>query len=391
MKRFVIVLLLLLLPWGVWARSNIEPGAQQLKQYLPLLQGKSVAVFANHSSLVRKSHLVDTLLRHHVRVVKIFAPEHGFRGDEDNKIQNSIDVKTGLPIISLYGKKLKPTASDFQDVDVLIFDIQDVGVRFYTYIASLQKFMEAAVENNKPLIILDRPNPNGFYVDGPILDPKYKSFTGMQPVPVVYGMTIGEYAKMLVGECWLNVVPKCKARELKLTVIPCLNYTHKDLYVPPISPSPNLRDIRSIYWYPSIGLMEATAMSVGRGTKTPFQVFGHPLLKAHFSFKPKEKVGGAWPRYKNQRCYGWNLKDTQKAVLKIIDKKLQIKYLIAAYQLFPNKQHFFQGFSYTAGNATLENQIKLGMSEKMIRESWAKPLNEFKKIRKKYLLYPDFE
>jgi uncharacterized protein YbbC (DUF1343 family) len=228
-------------------------------------------------------------------------------------------------------------------------------------------------------------------VDGPVLDLKYKSFTGMQPIPIVYGMTMGEYAKMLVGEEWLHVTPKSKAKKLKLTVITCQNYTHNCLYKPPVKPSPNLPNIQAIYWYPSIGLMEATAMSVGRGTQIPFQVFGHPALSTEFSFIPTIRVAGACPRYENQVCYGWNLTADEQTTLKNINRKLQIKYLIAAYHLFPDKKHFFQGFCSAAGTDTLERQIKLGMNEAEIRKSWEGPLNGFKKIRRKYLLYPDFE
>jgi uncharacterized protein YbbC (DUF1343 family) len=238
MKKLLVIFLFLFSTLSFAAPKTIEPGATQTKLYLPMLKGKRVAVFANQTSLIGKKHLVDVLLAHGVDVTKIFVPEHGFRGDADagDHIKNTIDRTTGIPIVSLYGRKLKPTAEDLRDVDVLIFDIQDVGVRFYTYISSLQKLMEAAVDNDKPLIVLDRPNPNGFYVDGPVLDTKYKSFTGMQPIPIVYGMTEGEYAKMLVGEEWLDVTPKSKAHDLRLTVIPCVHYTHKSLYEPPVRP-----------------------------------------------------------------------------------------------------------------------------------------------------------
>ncbi|MBA2654896.1 MAG: DUF1343 domain-containing protein [Gammaproteobacteria bacterium] len=389
LRKYLLVFWLLFLPWEIWAALPIQPGAENIHQYLPLLEGKTVGVFANHTSVVNGQHLVDVLLKHHVQVVKIFAPEHGFRGDEDNKVSNCVDLKTGLPIISLYGKKLKPSAEDLEDVDILLFDIQDVGVRFYTYISSLQKFMEAAAKNNKKLIVLDRPNPNGFYVDGPVLELKHKSFTGMQPIPIVYGMTMGEYAKMLAGEQWLSLSPESKP--LNLLVIPCRNYTHKSLYVPPVKPSPNLATIQAIYWYPSIGLMEATAMSVGRGTDIPFQVFGHPWLPTHFTFIPATTVCGTSPRYKNKLCHGFDLRADARTTLKKIDNKLQIKYLIEAYRLYPDHAHFFQGFCCSAGTDILEKQIKAGLSEATIRKSWAAPLKSFKKIRKKYLLYPDFE
>ncbi len=364
--------------------APIEPGADRLNAYLSKLKNKRVGVFANHSSLVGTTPLVDELLKQHIDVVKIFAPEHGFFTNGEGRIHDDVYKNTQIPIVSLYGKKLTPTAADLQDVDILVFDIQDVGVRFYTYISSLQKLMEAAVNNNKSLIILDRPNPNGFYVDGPVLDRKYKSFTGMQPIPVVYGMTMGEYAKMLVGEEWLNVTPKSKSHTLNLTVIRCAHYTHKSLYEPPVKPSPNLPTIQSIYWYPTIGLFEATAFSVGRGTSKPFQVFGHPLLLKKFTFTPTVSP------YKNQICHGWNLAANKKKVLKEVARKIQLKYLIEAYHLYPQKDNFFRGFSYAAGTNTLEAQIKAGFSEQQIRKSWQPELLAFKKIRKKYLLYPDF-
>lgn len=391
MKTILTLFLFLFLSTACYCASPILPGAQQLEQYLPKLADKRVAVFANHTSFVNDTPLVDVLLAHHIRVTKIFAPEHGFRGDKDSQIENAIDTKTGISIISLYGKKLKPSADDLKDVDVLVFDIQDVGVRFYTYISSLQKLMEAAIQYHKPLIILDRPNPNGFYVDGPVLEPQFKSFTGMQPIPVVYGMTMGEYAKMLVGEEWLNVAPKQKAKTLQLTIIPVKHYSHKSYYVPPIKPSPNLPSIQSIYWYPTIGMLEGTRLSVGRGTGTPFQVFGHPGLPKQFTFMPKAQPWDHYPAFKNRICHGWNLINQTVATRKAIHGKLQIRYLIAAFKAFPDKKHFFAGFSYVAGNSQLEQQIKAGMSESAIRKSWAPKLVAFKKIRKKYLLYPDFE
>ncbi len=392
LKKYFFLILFLFFS-NTWAVTFvIKPGAEQLNDYLPLLKDKRVGVFANHSSRIGKESLVDVLLRKKIHVVKIFAPEHGFRGEVDARISDGVDSKTHLPIISLYGKKLTPTADDLRDIDILLFDIQDVGVRFYTYISSLQKFMEAAVNNNKPLIILDRPNPNGFYVDGPVLDRRYQSFTGMQPIPIVYGMTIGEYAKMLVGEEWLHVIPKEKAKNLRLTVIPCLHYTHKSLYVPPVKPSPNLPNIQSIYLYPSIGLLEGTAMSVGRGTTTPFQLYGHPLLSHKlYQFIPRSQLAAASPLFKNKICYGFTLSGDSQSVLKRLKGKLQIQYLMKAYQLFPNKQRFFAGFNYVSGNSELVQQVQSGVSEEQIRLSWEPQLIEFKKIRKKYLLYPDFE
>lgn len=376
---------LLLLIYSTAFAGTIHPGADQLDSYLPLLKNKRVALFANATSRIGKRHLVDVLIKNKIQVVKIFSPEHGFRCNKDEKVKSYVDKKTGLPIISLYGKKLKPTAEDLADIDIIVFDIQDVGVRFYTYISSLQKLMEAALVNNKPIIILDRPNPNGFYVDGPVLDPKHKSFTGMQPIPIVYGMTMGEYAKMLVGEEWLDVTPKTNAKNLKLTVIPCKNYTHQSLYVPPVNPSPNLPSIQSIYWYPIIGILESTPLSVGRGTSKPFQYFGHPLYRTHFTFTPRAKPWLKDPPFKDRLCHGWNLSGSPAHILKKIDHKLQIKYLIMAYRMFPDKKKFFQGSLQT--NALLQ-QITQGLSESEIRKSWEPQLSEFKKIRQKYLIYP---
>jgi uncharacterized protein YbbC (DUF1343 family) len=395
MKQLLFIFLFLLSTGGFSAplTQTIQPGASQINLYLPMLKDKRVAVFANQTSMIGKKHLIDVLLAHGITVTKIFVPEHGFRGDADagDHIKNAVDAKTGIPIVSLYGRKLKPDAKDLRDVDILIFDIQDVGVRFYTYISSLQKLMEAAVENNKPLIVLDRPNPNGFYVDGPVLDAKSKSFTGMQPIPIVYGMTEGEYAKMLVGEEWLDVTPKASAHDLQLTIIPCVHYTHKSLYEPPVRPSPNLPNIQSIYLYPSIGLMEATVLSVGRGTSTPFQVFGHPAIKNSFSFIPHAQLGSLSPEYKNEVCHGWHLYGSKKSILKLVDNKLQIKFLIMAYRAFPDKNSFFgHTVAHAANKNNLVSQIAENDSEAEIRQSWEPKLGEFKAIRKKYLLYRDF-
>ena len=392
MKKLLSLILLLFSTITLAATETITPGAEQTSAYLPLLKGKKVAVFGNNTSRVGNKMLVDVLLKNHVHVTKIFAPEHGFRGKADAgaHIHDTVDDRTGLPIVSLYGEKLAPTPEDLKNVDVIVFDIQDVGVRFYTYISSLQKIMEAAVRNNKEVIILDRPNPNGFYVDGPVLDTKYKSFTGLQPVPVVYGMTIGEYAKMLVGQEWLDVEPKSAAKTLALTVIPVLNYTHKSLYVPPIPPSPNLPDIQSIYLYPSIGLLEATVMSVGRGTNKPFQMFGHPLIHSNFGFKPVSKPGEKYPLYENEICYGWDLRGSPGTTLKRIAGKLQIHYAMLAYQRFPDKEKFFGHTSHGVKN-NFPSQFAANMSEGEIRKSWEPKLSEFKAIRKQYLLYQDFE
>lgn len=373
--------------------GNIKTGAEQLDRYLPLLKNKKVGLFVNHTSQVGNQHLVNVLLDQGIHITKLFVPEHGFRGECDGgqAIHNSLDLKTKIPIISLYGKKLKPSPHDLNNVDILVFDIQDVGVRFYTYIASLQKLMEAAVLNHKELIILDRPNPNGFYVDGPVLEKKFKSFTGMQPIPFVYGMTEGEYARMLVGEEWLDLKPKNKSHQLKLTIIPCLNYTHSSLYQLPIKPSPNLPDMQSIYWYASLGFLESTALSVGRGTEKPFQYVGHPVYDLPFTFIPKTKKRACHPPYVNQRCHGWNLSGSEKEILKKINGKIQLQFLLTAYQLFPDKKHFFaKSFNYAVGNDLLKKQIKSGLSEESIRKSWQPKLSQFLKIRRQYLLYSDF-
>ena len=383
-----LIFCILFISTTTFANTRIEVAAERTQLYLPLLKNQRVALFANQSSLVKRQHLLDVLLANHIHVTKIFTPEHGFRGDVDEKVKDGVDPKTGIPIVSLYGKKLKPTAVDLQDVDVIVFDIQDVGVRFYTYISSLQKIIEAAVDNHKQLIILDRPNPNGFYVDGPVLDMKYKSFTGMQPIPIVYGMTMGEYAKMLVGEEWLDVTPKTKSHDLQLTVIPNKHYTHQSYYEPPVKPSPNLPTIQSIYWYPAIGLIESTVISVGRGTDTPFQVFGHPTLPQKFTFIPTAKPWSAYPPFKNKICHGWNLQGSKQQTLQRIHHQFQIKYLLEAYRYFPNKTHFFDGLDKAAGTDELAKQIAAGESEQAIRASWQPKLIAFKKIRQKYLLYP---
>jgi uncharacterized protein YbbC (DUF1343 family) len=414
---FIIYFILVLKVEG----QEILPGAYQTQQYFSLLKDKRVAVFANHTSIINQTHLIDTLLQSGIQVTKIFAPEHGFRGKEDagKKLSNEVDDVTKIPIISLYGKKLKPSKAELSDVDILVFDIQDVGARFYTFISSLEYFSDAAIENDKPLIILDRPNPNGFYVDGPILENEYKSFVGMQAIPIVYGMTIGEYAKMLIGEKWLDwknirkIDDRISLGELlgfekeknnfSLTIIPCKNYTHKSLYQLPIPPSPNLPNMQSIYWYPTTCLFEGTVLSEGRGTDYPFCIFGHPSFsKDLFKFKPISKSGATNPKFVNQDCYGWNVfKESIHETLLDLNKQIQIKYLINAYQLFSKKDEFFiipkseqekdYFFNKLAGSNKLLNQIKQNKSADEIRKSWQQKITTFKKIRKKYLLYKDFE
>jgi uncharacterized protein YbbC (DUF1343 family) len=414
-RKIAFVFLLLTVGFIGFTQKRIIPGAERMDQYLPLLKGKNVALFANQTSTVGNSLLVDTLLKRGIKVVRIFGPEHGFRGTADagEKVGNAIDKETGIEVVSLYGQHNKPTAEDLKGVDVMVFDIQDVGVRFYTFISSLQRYVEAALENSIPLIILDRPNPNGFYVDGPVLDLKYKSFVGMQPIPIVYGLTLGEYSMMMAGEKWLSDSANKKYayyRHAKKTidspfhllVIKNLNYDHNSHYILPVKPSPNLPNIQSVYLYPSTCFFEGTTLSEGRGTDKPFQVFGAPSLpKNLYSFTPHPTEGAKSSKHYGQVCYGWDLSGTPQQVLQKVNKKVQLKWLMDAYRLFPDKDSFFivpksgdmehSFFDKLAGNNELWQQIKNGVSEKEIRASWEPALSNYKKIRKKYLLYKDFE
>jgi uncharacterized protein YbbC (DUF1343 family) len=381
--------------------APIIPGAERMELYLSLLKGKSVAVFANQTSMVKNTSLVDMLLSKGVKIVKIFGLEHGFRGDADagEEFGNTIDKKTGIAIVSLYGTHKKPTAEDLKNVDIIIFDVQDVGIRFYTFVSSLQYCLEASLENHKQFLLLDRPNPNGFYVDGPVLDPKFKSFVGMQPVPIVYGMTMGEYATMLIGEKWLSPeanknIPTATLMSSSFIVIKCKNYDHNSKYVLPVMPSPNLKEMQAIYTYPSTCFFEGTVMSEGRGTDKPFEIFGHPTLPdTLYSFTPKPNTGAKSSKCYYQKCYGWNISGTTEKVLQNLDSKIQLKYLLTAYQLFPGKDSFFlktNFFNSLAGNNILMQQIKDGKTEAEIKQSWEPALTDFKKTRKKYLLYKDF-
>lgn len=383
MKR-LLFLLLLCGCFSCFAQQPLLTGADRTDVYLPLLKGKRVGMLVNQTSIIGSSHLVDSLLKLDVKIVKIFSPEHGFRGEADagEKLGNTVDKKTGLPIVSLYGKHRKPDAKDLADVDVLIFDLQDVGVRFYTYISSLEELMEAAAEHGKPLLVLDRPNPNGHYIDGPILDTAFRSFVGMQPIPTVHGMTVGEYAKMLNGEGWLDNKAQCR-----LTVIPCAGYTHRTMYQLPVKPSPNLPNMASIYLYPSTCLFEGTVFSLGRGTDKPFQVYGHPALpKDLFSFTPRSLPGAKSPVLMDQTCYGYDLSHEAHP-----DNKIRLDWIINAYKLFPDKDKFFNAFfNKLAGNKELMAQIKAGKSPGQIRKTWEAGLAAFGKIRQKYLLYEDF-
>lgn len=372
--------------------QNLVVGAEKYDDYFHLLANKKVAVVANQTSVVHgNQHLVDALVDKGIKVVQVFSPEHGFRGvaSAGEKVADGKDSKTGLPIISLYGKNKKPSAQMLANIDVVLFDIQDVGARFYTYISTMSLVMEACAENNKTMIVLDRPNPNGHYVDGPVLEPAYSSFVGMHPVPVVHGMTVGEYALMVNYENWLKDSVRCN-----LKVIVMDNYSHKSVYALPIAPSPNLPNPQSIRLYPSLCFFEATPVSVGRGTDLPFQQIGAPWFKSTFqnySFVPKPNPGAKHPKFENKTCYGIALGGFADSYL-IHHNKLYLFWLIEAYNNAPDKDKFFTSFfEKLAGTGKLRKQIEAGMNEKEIRASWQKDINEFKQIRKKYLLYPDFE
>jgi uncharacterized protein YbbC (DUF1343 family) len=390
MKKLYPVLLILLVLASTWygVKKNPVPGANQFDQYRHLIEGKSVAVVANQTSVIGKVHLVDYLIHNGIKIdkiLKLFAPEHGFRNmaDAGEVIENDNDFITGLPIISLYGSHQKPTKEDMRGIDVVLFDIQDVGVRFYTYISTLQYILEACAENNVRCIVLDRPNPNGFYIDGNILDTAYSSFVGMQPVPIVYGMTIGEYAMMINEEGWLKNSVRCD-----LIIIKCNNYTHKTLYNLPVKPSPNLPNQTSVYLYPSICFFEGTNISLGRGTPFPFQVYGSPLLPDKgFSFTPESLPGAKNPPLLGVKCYGTDLRNALKDK-KVPSPMINLEWVIDAYANYPEKDKFFTSyFDVLAGGPLLREQIQKGMTADQIRETWRDELEKFKKIRAKYLLY----
>lgn len=367
------------------------PGAFQLEKYLPLLQNASVACVVNHSSLIEQTHLVDTLHRLGVQIKTVFAPEHGFRGGADagEHIADDKDPATGIPIISLYGERKKPFPHDLEGVQVVIFDIQDVGVRFYTYISTLHLMMEACAEAGIPLIVLDRPNPNGYYVDGPVLDPAFRSFVGMHEIPIVYGLTIGELATMINGEKWLANGVQCD-----VTVIPCQHYDHTMTYDLPVAPSPNLPNLRSILLYPSICFFEGTNVSVGRGTNMQFQVIGHPdYSPEHFSFTPQSKQGASNPPHLGKQLYGTDL--TTLTVGEIRNwQRINLKWLIDYHRLLDPQNVFFlekpDFFDKLAGTDQLRIQLEEGWNEDQIRNSWSKGVDEFLAKRKNYLLYADF-
>ena len=360
---------------------EIKTGADNFAAYLPLLKDKKIGIVTNQTGILSdKTHLVDFLLSKNINIQNIFAPEHGFRGTEDagEHVIDDKDTKTGLPIISLYGDNLKPKPEQLAGIDVIVFDLQDVGVRFYTYLSTLHYVLEACAENNIRLLILDRPNPNGNIVDGPILEKEFTSFVGMHPVPVLYGMTIGEYGQMINGEKWLQNDAQCK-----LTVIPCLNYNRKMSCSLPVKPSPNLPNDQAINLYASLCLFEGTNVSLGRGTEKQFQIYGSPFLsKSDFSFVPKPNFGSKEPMHKGEICYGEDLSAVAKA------NQLELKWLLKAYNKTSDKTKFFNPFfTKLAGTKQLQQQIEAGTSEKEIRKTWEKGLNNFKDIRKKYLIY----
>ncbi|MGD0753714.1 MAG: DUF1343 domain-containing protein [Bacteroidales bacterium] len=368
------------------AKNHPIPGADQIELYKSIIEGKSVAVVSNQTSMIGSTHLVDTLLSIGIKIKVIFAPEHGFRNlaDAGETIENGKDPETGIPLISIYGSHLKPNPEDLKGIDVVIFDIQDVGTRFYTYISTLHYILESCAENHVKCLVFDRPNPNGFYFDGNILDTAYRSFVGMDPVPVVHGMTVGEYAEMLNGEGWLKNGVKCD-----LVVIKCKNYTHQTLYELPVKPSPNLPNQTSVYLYPSICFFEGTVVSLGRGTSFPFQVFGSPDLPDRgFSFIPESVPGAKNPPLLGIKCFGTDLTDAVKKKL-VPRPELNLDWLISAYNDFPYRERFFNSyFDVLAGGPVLREQIQKGMTSEQIRETWKEGLAKFSKIRKKYLLYP---
>ncbi len=374
-----------------WAQSmgdsTLRVGAEMYEKYLPLLEGKRVAVMTNQSGRVGEEHLVDFLVGKDVNLVGIFSPEHGFRGTADagEHVSSSVDKKTGIPIWSLYGSGTgKPTTRQMAQFDLLLFDLQDVGLRFYTYYASMARLMDACAQHDKPMIVLDRPNPNGFYVDGPILDMKHKSGVGWLPIPVVHGMTLGELALMINGEKWLP-----QGRVCDVTVIPCENYTHQTKYELPVAPSPNLPNIHSIYLYPSTCLFEGTVMSLGRGTPFPFEVYGHPDYKdSEFSFTPRSMSGAKHPPLQNKKCYGVDLRETDNEV--IWAYKFDLSYVIDAYHNLDIGNKFFTSFfEKLVGVDYIRKDIMAGKSHEEIRDKWSDDVKHFEEQRRPYLLYEE--
>lgn len=375
--------------------SKIITGADQTEKYLPILKGKRIAVLGNPSTIIGSKHLVDSLLSLGINIVKVFGPEHGFRGNASAgvRVEDEKDPATGIPIISLYGSKRKPSAEDMKDIDLMIFDMQDVGCRFYTHINVLADIMEACAENNKELLLLDRPNPNGYFVDGPVLDMKLKSGIGAFPIPITHGMTLGEFAKMINGEKWLPRNLQCK-----MHIIPVANYSHDMYYTLPVKPSPNLNTQQSIMLYPSTCIFEGTILNYGRGTYFPFTIIGAPKLKGKysFSFTPTGIKGmSETPLYMNEVCYGIDLRNYDINIL-LKEKKINIQWIKELYDAYPEKEKFFDykqsreigNVDFRTGDSNFKEQIKNGVSEEEIRKSWEPALSQYKKMRKKYLMYP---
>ena len=362
--------------------DDVITGAAQVNDYISLLEDKNVAVVANQTSVINDVHLVDTLLSRSVNITKVFAPEHGFRGQADAgaSIDNTIDTKTGLPILSLYGKNKKPSKEFLEAVDIVVFDIQDVGARFYTYISTLHYVMEACAENSIPVLVLDRPNPNAHYVDGPVLDTAFQSFVGMHPIPIVHGMTMAEYAQMINGEYWLKDSVQCELHWQRMR-----NYHHQKHYDLPIKPSPNLPNSQSITLYPSLCLFEGTDVSIGRGTLQQFQVIGSPQLDScSYAFTPISRQGAKYPKYENEVCCGWDLREVE------VHEGIDLDYLIEAFHQYDGKgARFFNSFfDKLAGSDQLRIQIESGWTSEQIKETWKEGLEAFKKTSQGYLIYP---
>jgi uncharacterized protein YbbC (DUF1343 family) len=372
------------------ALNLLLTGAEQTHLYFPLIENQKIGIVTNQTGVIGNVHIVDSLVSAGMNVEKIFAPEHGFRGDAEagEKFSSNIDQRTGIEVVSLYGANLIPKKEDIEVLDLVIFDIQDVGARFYTYISTMHHVMEVCAQTNVQLIILDRPNPNGFYVDGPILDMEYQSFIGMHPIPIVHGLTVGELAMMINGEGWLSGGKKCD-----VTVVPVSGYTHSTLYHLPIPPSPNLPNMASVYLYPSLCLFEGTVMSVGRGTDTPFEIFGHPLYNnKSFRFVPESRPGfAAKPPFMGEECFGLSVSEFADSIIE--NPRLILSWLIESYEFLHSKTNFFRSnmFEKLTGSTTMRKQIIAGKTEEEIRSSWQSQLDEYKKMRKKYLLYDDFE
>jgi uncharacterized protein YbbC (DUF1343 family) len=370
-------------------QSRISCGAERTGMYLSLINGLRIGLVANPTSRIGTVHLLDTLIRSGVNVKKVFAPEHGFRGEGEAgaKITDGVDSATGIRVVSLYGKHKEPTSEDLADIDMVVFDIQDVGARFYTYISTLHLVMEACAKSAKPLLVLDRPNPNGFYIDGPVLDTTFRSFVGMHPVPVVHGLTIGEYAGMINGERWLKNGVQCD-----LTVIPCIGYDHQTEYILPVKPSPNLPNQTAVYLYPTLCFFEGSVISIGRGTDFPFQVYGHPSMPGDFSFTPRSLPGmSLQPMYENKTCHG---RDLRGGGMDEFMKKpgIVLEWLEDAYSRINLGSGFFTGYFDTlAGSSQLRIQIQQGVSPDKIRARWEPGLRKYQEMRSKYLLYQDSE